>query len=300
MKGGIGRLVRRFSLASLAAALIAAIPSGASAGTQIGDTFAPDSGCLGMATRVQSISPGGQYSAKSDGVITRWNFEAGAAAPQLEFKVARSGGGNDFTVIGESALETPGVGTLNSFLTRIPVRTGDIIGFYNATVGDCETVQTDYTFHAFFNDVQPGNTETFSANTGEKLDVSALLEPDCDNDGLGDESQDKDLASCGFKPPTCKGKPLTIVGTPGNDEIVGTPGPDVIAALAGNDKVSGLAGKDVECGGKGRDTLKGGKSNDKLLGQKGRDTLKGGGARDVCKGGKGNDSASKCEVEKSI
>jgi hypothetical protein len=26
----------------------------------------------------------------------------------------------------------------------------------------------------------------------------------------------------------------------------------------------------------------------------------GGGAKDICKGGKGNDSAAKCEVEKSI
>ena len=32
----------------------------------------------------------------------------------------------------------------------------------------------------------------------------------------------------------------------------------------------------------------------------GKDKLKGGGGRDVCIGGKANDSASKCEVEKSI
>jgi Ca2+-binding RTX toxin-like protein len=37
-----------------------------------------------------------------------------------------------------------------------------------------------------------------------------------------------------------------------------------------------------------------------LICPKGKDTLKGGGGRDLCKGGKGNDTASKCEVEKSI
>jgi Ca2+-binding RTX toxin-like protein len=39
---------------------------------------------------------------------------------------------------------------------------------------------------------------------------------------------------------------------------------------------------------------------DTLLGQKGKDKLKGGGGADLCKGGKGKDTASKCEVEKSI
>lgn len=99
---------------------------------------------------------------------------------------------------------------------------------------------------------------------------------------------------------TCRGQPATIVGTSGNDGIVGTPGRDVIAALEGNDKVSGLAGEDLVCGDSGNDTLKGGKGKDELLGQGGKDKLRGGGAKDVCKGGKGDDSAAKCELEKSI
>jgi Ca2+-binding RTX toxin-like protein len=104
----------------------------------------------------------------------------------------------------------------------------------------------------------------------------------------------------GAAPPTCKGKPATIVGTNGNDVRKGTSGKDVIAGLGGNDTLSGLAGNDVICGGSGKDTLKGGKGKDTLLGQKGKDALKGGGGRDLCKGGKGTDTASKCEVEKSI
>jgi hypothetical protein len=99
---------------------------------------------------------------------------------------------------------------------------------------------------------------------------------------------------------TCKGKPATIIGTSGDNLLTGTNGPDVIAALGGNDKASGLAGNDLICGGAGKDTLKGGPGADSLLGQAGKDKLKGGGAKDICKGGKGNDSAAKCEVEKSI
>jgi CotH kinase protein/RTX calcium-binding nonapeptide repeat (4 copies) len=98
----------------------------------------------------------------------------------------------------------------------------------------------------------------------------------------------------------CKGKTPTIVGTEGKDVLKGTSRKDVMVGLAGNDKLSGLAGNDLICGGAGKDTLKGGKGKDTLLGQKGKDALKGGGGKDLCKGGKGNDSASKCEVEKSI
>jgi hypothetical protein len=104
----------------------------------------------------------------------------------------------------------------------------------------------------------------------------------------------------GAELPSCNGITATISGTPANDMLSGTPARDVFVGLAGNDKLSGLAGNDLVCGGAGKDTLNGGKGKDTLLGQKGKDTLKGGGGKDLCKGGKGNDSASKCEVEKSI
>ena len=99
---------------------------------------------------------------------------------------------------------------------------------------------------------------------------------------------------------TCKGEPATVPGTPGADELKGTSGRDVIAGLGGKDEISGLGGKDLICGGKGKDTLRGGKAKDKLYGQKGKDKLSGGGGRDRCVGGKKDDSAKKCEVEKSI
>ena len=304
--------MRRFSLASLAAAaLIAAIPSGASAATQIGETFTPETGCGAGAdlTRLQSVSPGNQYAAPFNGVITRWSFEAAATPPDLRFKVGRAAPGADltmdadFTIVGESVIETDlTADALNSFFTQIPVQAGDVIGFYNATTtGFCRRPRDDYVSHQHPEDVHPGDTETFFFVDNTQNDVSALLEPDCDKDGLGDETQDTNLPT----PPcptqlTCKGQLLTIVGTNGPDEIVGTANRDVIGALDGNDKVRGLGGKDRICGGKNKDTLKGGKGKDKLFGQKGRDRLRGGGARDVCKGGKGDDSASKCEVEKSI
>jgi RTX calcium-binding nonapeptide repeat (4 copies) len=99
---------------------------------------------------------------------------------------------------------------------------------------------------------------------------------------------------------TCKGVAATIVGTDGSDQLPGTAGADVISALGGNDNVTALGANDVVCGDLGKDTLKGGKGQDTLLGQKGKDTLKGGGGKDFCNGGPGNDTATKCEVLKSI
>jgi hypothetical protein len=112
----------------------------------------------------------------------------------------------------------------------------------------------------------------------------------------------------GQAPPTCKGKPATVVGTNGIETpgqfppgFHGTPGPDVIVALGGSDGViAGGDGNDLICGGKGADYLVGGQGNDTLLGQAGRDSLNGAGGEDNCEGSKGADHADLCEVEKSI
>jgi len=115
--------------------------------------------------------------------------------------------------------------------------------------------------------------------------------------------------------PTCNGKPATIVGTDGGDDLNGTQGPDVIVDLGGNDFTNGRDGNDVICGGTGADFLKGGHGKDTLLGQAGGDALWGGEgiqscthgscsykpSKDRCEGGKGIDYTSPvCEVEKSI
>jgi Ca2+-binding RTX toxin-like protein len=106
-------------------------------------------------------------------------------------------------------------------------------------------------------------------------------------------------------PPTCNGKPATILGTDGSDDLGGTQGPDVIVGLGGNDFTNGRHGNDVICGGQGADYIDGGAGEDTLLGQAGRDALIGGDGKDRCEGGKGKDWAASgkfadCAVKKSI
>jgi RTX calcium-binding nonapeptide repeat (4 copies) len=293
-----------------------AVPSGAGAATTVGETFTPTTVCFTNQTLLQTTSPGAQYAVPSDGVITRWSFQASAAnvPTGLKFKVARPAGGNNFTVVGESTQVPPVASTLNNYFVQIPVRAGDLIGFYVVSPGNTRLCGINpvagFAVHVIIGDVSPGTTAAFGPQVGPKLDVSALLEADCDKDGLGDETQDQNLSSCapGTIPPpapgaataTCRGIAATIVGTNGSDVRTGSQGQDVIAALGGNDTLSGLGGNDVICGGAGKDSLRGGKGKDSLLGQKGKDALNGGPSRDFCKGGKGNDTASKCEIEKSI
>jgi Ca2+-binding RTX toxin-like protein len=66
--------------------------------------------------------------------------------------------------------------------------------------------------------------------------------------------------------PTCKGRPVTILGTDGADVLKGSNQKDVISALGGEDRIDGRGGNDIICGGSGRDLIKGGPGHDKIFG----------------------------------
>jgi uncharacterized repeat protein (TIGR01451 family) len=97
---------------------------------------------------------------------------------------------------------------------------------------------------------------------------------------------------------TCRGVPVTIAGTAGDDTIAGTGSRDVIATFEGDDTVIALAGRDLVCAGTGSDYVGagpaadrvfGGAGNDRLLGRGGPDVLKGNGGNDALKGNRGAD-----------
>jgi hypothetical protein len=204
-----------------------AIPVSASGATQIGETFSPSpGGCSNDRTYLQTGSPGSSYAAPSAGVITSWSFQTGASPPQLKLKVGRSAGGNSFTIVGESELQAPPPHTPNTYPAQIPVESGDMIGFYLATpagagCADGGAAGSGYTYHLTFGDVAPGTTMAyFPGGSPAKLDISASLEADCDEDGFGDETQDPSISSCHPRALTLdanknkvkKGKKVTLSG----------------------------------------------------------------------------------------
>ena len=223
MNWGPGRLMRRLSLASLvAAALFAVAPTGATAGTQLGETFTPDATpCAGDTTYLQTGSPGDQYIVPQAGVITSWSYQAPASPPQVKFKVGRAAGTDTFTIIGESDLKTPSAGSFNTYPIQIPVRTGDVIGIYLTPDTNCGRLDGDYSDHYFNDDVLRGETEVFTPEGALQFNIAASLDPETKK---------------------CKGQAPTIAGTPGKDTLVGTADDDVIVGLGGKDKIKGLEG----------------------------------------------------------
>ena len=102
----------------------------------------------------------------------------------------------------------------------------------------------------------------------------------------------------------CLGRPVTIVGTPGDDEFSGGLARDVFLGLGGDDEFQGSLNEDRACGGAGndhliggphRDRLAGGPGRDELYGEGGDDVLDGSGGADVCRGGPGMDRVHRCE-----
>jgi Ca2+-binding RTX toxin-like protein len=279
--------LKRILLVALIAT--AALPATASASTQIGQTISPaGSACSQNVSWFQGTSPNNQFVVPVDGVITSWSFIGGVGAPSsMKLKLATVGA-TTLSVVAESGSEHPAANVLNTFQSHVTAHAGEVIGFYFPSPNNIQCANTaapGYDTNFASGDLAPGtNNVGFTTDVNTHLDLSATLEPDCDKDGLGDETQDSDLSAC-----LCAGQKVTQAGTDGPDQIVGTAGKDVIAALGGNDKVSALGDDDIVCGGPGKDTLKGGAGNDKLLGQAGKDTLKGGPGKDKLKGGPGKD-----------
>ena len=167
-------------------------PPSAGAAVQIGETFVPNALCGPDITYLNG-GPGGAYSVPSNGVITSWRFQANANAPAaMRLKVGRNVGGNSFTIIGQSDLESLAANQLNTFSTRVPVLAGDRIGSYFTSSGlpNCSSDDAAYSDHYLAGDQPPGSTATYTFETGYRADLAAILEPDADNDGFGDETQD--------------------------------------------------------------------------------------------------------------
>jgi len=174
----------------------------ASAGVQIGETFLPNDICGGMGmhyTDIQTGSPNSSYASPIDGVITSWSFQGGPSAPTIDFKVARQTGPAIFKIVGESGSAGPDPAAVTQFPIRVPVQAGDVLGLYYPGIGACRrSPAPGYTVHRFFGNATPGGETNYAPITSPtiQLDVAAIVEPDCDGDGFGDETQDPDVSSC--------------------------------------------------------------------------------------------------------
>jgi len=204
------KLIAAAISAALAISLLGA--AGASAATQAGNNCTANRGEENLTLYGLANGPGNPLSATIpvSGVVTKWTFNA---PPELEpgffnqtLKILRRVGGNQFQVIGESA-SSPISGGLNTFSTRVPVLAGDIIGTVGSVKGSivtlyCETGNPGDRLGVIKGNPSPGSIASQTEEgAGFQSPVTVFVEPDADNDGFGDETQDACPQSAALQTP---------------------------------------------------------------------------------------------------
>jgi hypothetical protein len=188
------------SAALVTAMVCSTAPAGAA--TQLGQQSAVGSvACIGPINSVQaSIAAGRTYTVPSPGVVTSWS-RAPVNSGSGRLQVWQPVGGTFYELVGRSALESFAHGVANEFATQIPVEAGDVLGFHTATGAPACLFNTgqasDVVHMEFAPDAAVGETRNLSSSIDSvRVNVTAILEFDCDGDGLGDETQDADLSAC--------------------------------------------------------------------------------------------------------
>ncbi len=183
----------RAAIALAALALLGLIPAEASASQEVGSTCVanrtlPNTTALVLYTN-GALHP--QPNVIPAGVITRWKVQApaGQAPIAQQLVVNRQVGEQDDSKVGESALETVVPG-LNEFATRVPAPEYAHVGLTGPDGAlYCEHVDMD-TAGLVEGPWAVGETRHFGVAVNASVPVVAVVEPDRDNDGYGDETQD--------------------------------------------------------------------------------------------------------------
>jgi hypothetical protein len=185
----------------------------------IGQTGEPTDGCSpGYEYAQLTVTSGSSYFVPALPpatalTITSWSHVAYPDPGQrLKLKVYRPvpGTTSTFTVLAED-IRDPKLGVLNTFPTSIPVQAGDTIGITavpapGAPLFGCGFGPGGETYYSGGADQPVGSQVTFGGFPGGfRLNISAVVEPDADGDGFGDESQDR-----------CPAGPGPIDGCPPN------------------------------------------------------------------------------------
>jgi hypothetical protein len=141
--------------------------------------------------------PGIIVTPPGGGVITSWRAGGLDGDRNLALRVFTGDPtGTSFTPVAESPTETFPGGMNQSFPTRISVSGGELLGIdipAGPNVNGCVYVGagSGNTWSSADSVMPVGQTETHTAIPDGRLNVSAVLEPDADHDGFGDETQDQ-------------------------------------------------------------------------------------------------------------
>jgi PASTA domain len=168
-------------------------------------------GCL----LVNDAIPSRELAAPFSGVIVRWHVRLGTAteAQAIRIRVLKRVAPEEFKIVGSSPLELvpKGAGTY-AFPAALPIAAGDEVGIESDNEKTISLTATSAgASFLFFNVAGFDATETgppfFPPISNSELTYNVEVEPDCDHDGLGDETQDPNTSSCHPPPSISTGLP---------------------------------------------------------------------------------------------
>lgn len=139
---------------------------------------------------------GESYVVPFDGVLTEWGSDRTANGDNVSMFAAILGtkSGNDWTIAAmtEYRYTTGGSAGAVSYSARIPVKAGQTLGSttFNSMPVMCET-GSPLEQGAYGSAYAAGESFAENSISGYKAAIWANIEPDIDNDGFGDETQDK-------------------------------------------------------------------------------------------------------------
>jgi uncharacterized repeat protein (TIGR01451 family) len=201
------RRIRGLLILSGSMALALGGATTAEASFTIGQTQGATDNCGSNQVLLQSATAGApSYVAQSAGVIVSWSYLAHASIPNIKLKVYHSTANPQIWFLrSESAQRTGGTGpgqvhanALNTFSESpgLPIAAGDTLGLTGAGSTGMACVDTTNSSDRIRVKNPPDtivgqdNMGFIGDNPQQKLGVSAVVEPDADGDGFGDESQD--------------------------------------------------------------------------------------------------------------
>jgi hypothetical protein len=188
-------------------------PTDARAGIQLGQIASQDSvlsSCGPDKNLVQAAAPVPFTVPFPGGVITEWSHRGDVDDTPGSGRLQLWGpaGAPNYTLVGRSALQAFTADVVNVFPTRIPVTGGEQLGLRAVDDPACGYLEmaSSLAGETTATDPLPGETRSLATPfVSFVLNVEAVLEPDADGDGFGDETQDD-----------CPGQPDGSAGCPSN------------------------------------------------------------------------------------
>jgi hypothetical protein len=201
----VPRLSLSYGVLVLFATGLLAAPAAHAATVTLGEAnpAADPGGDCGLCTAIQTSTAATSPSYTVPQGVHPWVLTSFSTredvTPTVNFRLllAEHAGGANYTLRFRSQGQPTVANTLNTYILRIPVLPGWVLGLdtgsntsmgRNGSLGDV--------FHIYGNTTVGTTAATGMPFAGSLLNVQATIESDCDADGLGDDTQDQDVASC--------------------------------------------------------------------------------------------------------